>query len=112
MNRIKEHLTSEDRVRDRDSANTRVLDQERERRLLEEMASCRAVLEMLDEEISRKAREANADEDWREPGPRGEEAPRLVLVRKRYDQLRSELALANLRLVALLAKGFRNRGLS
>ena len=102
-----------------DSQQTEVLGAQRERELLRDLARCKA-----------KLAEALAEVPGAPP-PEGADDPRalseyiaqtyasecpaqasLGAVYRRYSELRSQLALANMRLVAHVAKRFRDRGLS
>ncbi len=106
-------------LRNMDGASTSMLGPTRERRLLEELADCKRTL---------------AGDLARDPGlgvPEKTDDPRalsrfiaevyhnhgpiegtLEAVFRRYFELRAELALANMRLVAHVAKRYRNRGVA
>ncbi|HKM54108.1 MAG TPA: sigma-70 family RNA polymerase sigma factor [Isosphaeraceae bacterium] len=102
-----------------DSADIEVLNPRDERSLLQELSACKAKL---------AAALASMDGDQVPPAaddPQtlanyiasayvrdGPTAARLGVVYRKYSELRSKLALSNLRLVSHVAKGFRDRGIS
>lgn len=99
------------------TAATPVLSATEERRLLEELAGCKARLQAA---LDRLPRPAGSEEslDLAQyvaascAGADPETGARLGVVFRRYAQVRSRLAMANLRLVAYVARGFGDRGLS
>ena len=102
-----------------DGASTSMLGPRRERRLLEELAdSKRTLVGALAREPGRSVPEKTNDprvvsrfiaEVYRNHG--AVEGP-LEAVFQRYFELRAELALANMRLVAYVAKRYLNRGVT
>src|SRR5579883_1827235 len=108
-----------DALRSPGGAATTMLGPRRERRLLERLADARRTLtEALTEGRSPSAAEWIDDpremsrliaEAYRELGP--QEGVRAAAFR-RYFELRTRLALANLRLVAHVAKRYRDRGVA
>ena len=96
-----------------DPAETRLLGPAEERRLLRALADCK---EKLAEALA-KLPGAEAPQDlarsiadaYSTDGPAG---ARLGAIYRRYAELRGKLALANIRLVAHVAKRFRDRGIA
>lgn len=102
-----------------DGAQTRLLDPKEERRLLAELAECKGQLsEALDRIPGFELPEGLDDPQamsqqiaaFYAGDPRAE--ARLGAVYRRYHDLRGRLAMANLRLVAHVAKRFRDRGVA
>ncbi len=102
-----------------DGELTQVLPTAEERSLMNEMAECRAKLaEALAKLPGSGGTPAPADSETlahyiaslREDN--GSDHARLGAVAKRYEDLRTKLALANMRLVAHVAKRFRDRGIT
>lgn len=108
-----------DGVRISDGSSSTLLGSKRERRLLTELADCKRVLvDALAQHPCRVAPDDAADPKVlsrfiadvnRTDGPM-EGAHTSVF--RRYFQIRGELALANMRLVAFVAKRYRNRGVA
>ena len=102
-----------------DRASTEVLGREQERVLLRELADCKRKLAEALAEFGGNEAPSGADDPqamehfvanaYRDPGSAGS---RLGAIARRCDELRSKLALANMRLVAHVAKRFRDRGIS
>lgn len=98
------------------STATQVLSVQEERRLLQELTACKA---RLQDALDRLPRQPGTDEslDLAQyvaatcAGADPETGARLGVVFQRYAQMRSRLAMANLRLVAYVARGFRDRGI-
>ena len=102
-----------------DSADTRVLNTQEERELLRSLADCKRKL--ADALASIKGAEVPEGADdpqslahfiaafYAGDGP---SEARLGAIFRRYSELRGKLALANMRLVAHVAKRFRERGIS
>ena len=98
---------------------TRVLGARRERQLLGELAECRRTLAEALADLPGAPPAVGADDPgalarylaagWTGDGRVG---ARLGAVYRRYGELRATLALANLRLVAHVAKRFRDRGIA
>lgn len=102
-----------------DSATTRVLGTQEERALLRELGQCKAKLaEALAEVPGAELPTGTSDPQAlaqlisQSHAQDGVAGARLGAVYHRYTELRSKLALANLRLVAHVAKRFRDRGIS
>ncbi|MFO0910671.1 MAG: sigma-70 family RNA polymerase sigma factor [Isosphaeraceae bacterium] len=102
-----------------DSSQTRVLSAVEERELLRGLAECKAKLA----EALAKVNEASPPTESDDPqtlaqyiaefyAGDGPTEARLGAVFRRYSELRGKLALANLRLVAHVAKRFRERGIA
>ncbi len=102
-----------------DSADTKVLTTREERQLLQDLGECR---EKLAEALKQTK---NFDYPIEDSDPQsltqqiaafyagnGPNEARLGAIFHRYSELRGKLALANMRLVAHVAKRFRDRGLS
>ena len=102
-----------------DSADTQVLTTREDRQLLQDLGECK---QKLAEALKQTARFAVSDEAedpqslaqqiaafYEGDGP---SEARLGAIFRRYSELRGKLALANMRLVAHVAKRFRDRGLS
>ena len=102
-----------------DSADTQVLTTREERQLLQDLGECK---QKLAEALKQTA---NFDLPEHESDPHslsqqiaafyagdGPNEARLGAIFRRYSELRGKLALANMRLVAHVAKRFRDRGLS
>ena len=102
-----------------DGASTSMLDPGRERRLLEELADCKRTLAgalardpglvVPEETDDPRAVSRFIAEVYRNHGP---VEGALEAVFQRYFELRAELALANMRLVAYVAKRYLNRGVT
>src|SRR4051812_9960482 len=100
-----------------DPSETRVLGAKEERRLLQELADARGLLDEALAKVPEAERSRGADDPQalapslatssRSDGPA---EVRLGAVYRRYAEVRGRLALANLRLVAHVAKRFRDRG--
>jgi RNA polymerase primary sigma factor len=102
-----------------DSSATRVLDSKEERKLLRELGECKARLSEALSTIPGAIPPADQGDpqalavyiaEFYAGNPTSE--ARLGAVYARYRELRSKLALANMRLVAHVAKRFRDRGIS
>ncbi len=102
-----------------DSDQTRLLDPDEERALLRELAGCREKLSEALRGIAGFEPSEGADDPqamgqqiaaFYAGNPRAE--ARLGAIYQRYNELRWRLAMANIRLVAHVAKRFRERGLS
>lgn len=101
-----------------DRAETEVLGAKRERELLRELAGCKQTLaealaaipgvEFPDGADAPRALSQSIASHYASNGPA---EARLGAVYRRYHELRTTLALANLRLVAHVAKQFRDRGI-
>ena len=102
-----------------DSADTQVLTTKQERQLLQDLGECKQKL------ADALKQTANFDLPEEETDPQslahqiaafyagdGPSEARLGAIFRRYSELRGKLALANMRLVAHVAKRFRDRGLS
>ncbi len=103
------------------SADTKVLGAEQERQLLRELAECkRKLAEALTAIPGVEVPEGGDDPqalahyiaEYYAKNNDGPEEARLGAVYRRYEELRGKLALANMRLVAHVAKRFRDRGVS
>ena len=102
-----------------DGASTSMLGPRRERRLLEELADCKRTLAgalardpglvVPEKTDDPRAMSRFIAEVYRNHGPI---EGTLEAVFQRYFELRAELALANMRLVAYVAKRYRNRGVA
>ena len=102
-----------------DEADTRLLDAREERQLLRSLAECKTKLAEALARIPRAEAPAGADDPqalahfiagfYAGDGP---SEARLGAIFHRYSELRGKLALANMRLVAHVAKRFRDRGIS
>jgi RNA polymerase primary sigma factor len=104
---------------DPETHETDVLEAREERALLEELVSCKAKLAEGLAAIDRIDIAVTADDPqamaqfiaaasaFAEDGPTG---ARLGAIHRKYTELRSKLAMANLRLVAHVARRFRDRG--
>ncbi len=101
--------------------DVQVLSAEEERGLLLELEACKALL--LEGRTSSHAEGLDGEDPGEEiqevvrdllkpSSPTSDEARRLATVAERYNTLRTKLAMANLRLVAHVAKKYRNRGIS
>ncbi|MFO0890729.1 MAG: sigma-70 family RNA polymerase sigma factor [Isosphaeraceae bacterium] len=107
-----------DSYADLDSSVIEVLSSKQERSLLQELADCKAKLAQALASIEGVEVPAGSDDPqvlasfisaaYSSDGPKG---ARLGAVYRKYSELRSKLALANLRLVAHVAKRFRDRGI-
>jgi RNA polymerase primary sigma factor len=102
-----------------DGTATQVLDVQEERRLLRELAACKRELAEARADVAVAAAPRGADEPQSLArsiapccGDDGSAQARLRNVSRSYSELRSRLALANLRLVAHVAKRFRDRGIA
>ncbi len=102
-----------------DRAETRLLDAKEERQLLRDLAECKAKLARALARIPGYELPDGADDPqvlsqsiaaFYAGDPPAE--ARLGAIFHRYNELRSKLAMANIRLVAHVAKRFRDRGLS
>jgi RNA polymerase primary sigma factor len=102
-----------------DGDQTQLLDPSDERRLLGELAECKAKLsEALDRIPGFELPEGDHDPQavsqqiaaFYAGNPRAE--ARLSAIYRRYHELRGRLAMANVRLVAHIAKRFRDRGVA
>jgi RNA polymerase primary sigma factor len=106
------------RFADLDAAQTEVLASPVERAMLIEMAACKRKLASALEDI-KGTEELRAGDDPQSLAHylahgiscNGPEHARLGAVYRRYCELRSRLALANMKLVAHVAKRFRDRGI-
>jgi RNA polymerase primary sigma factor len=102
-----------------DRAETEVLGAKRERELLRELSECKQTLaealaaipgvEFPDGADDPRALSQSIASHY---APNGPAEAQLGAVYRRYNELRTKLALANLRLVAHVAKRFRDRGVS
>ena len=102
-----------------DSADTRVLTTREERQLLQDLGECR---DKLTEALRQQARftipagetdpQSLAQHIAAFYAGNGPQEARLGAIFHRYSELRGKLALANMRLVAHVAKRFRDRGVS
>jgi RNA polymerase primary sigma factor len=106
------------RFTDLDSSQTDVLAPMAERAILLEMADCRRKLAKALEEVQGTAAPRAGDDPLalaqhlaHSYSSSGAEHARLGVVYRRYRELRSRLALTNMKLVAHVAKRFRNRGI-
>ena len=105
-----------------DDAATRLLTSEEERALLRELAQCKAKLgEALakipgyadpDEQVDAQALSQHISTYYAQVAKQGTSHARLGAVYQKYTELRTRLAMANMRLVAHVAKRFRDRGLA
>jgi RNA polymerase primary sigma factor len=102
-----------------DPSTTEVLSAQEERRLLGELAKCKAKLAESLAKLTGSAvpKGADAPQDLAEYivntyEQSAQAQARLGAIYHRYDELRTRLALANLRLVAHVAKRFRERGVA
>jgi RNA polymerase primary sigma factor len=100
-------------------ASTSMVGPGRERRLLEEMADCkRTLIGALARDpglvVPEKAEDPRAMSRWLSEvyGNRGPFEGTIEAVFRRYFELRAELALANMRLVAYVARRYLNRGVA
>lgn len=102
-----------------EASSIKVLNAQDERMLLRELAACKAKLAQSLASI-KGVDVSNAEDDpqalaqyiaqaYASDGATG---ARLGAIHRKYSELRSKLALANLRLVAHVAKRFRDRGIS
>jgi len=98
---------------------TRLLNPTEERQLLRELGECKDTLAEALARLDDVAPPAGADDPQAlahyiaETFPKHHEAhARLGAVYQRYNELRNRLAMANMRLVAHVAKRFRDRGVS
>ena len=101
-----------------ESSDIEVLSTRDERSLLQELAACKSKLAQSLASIKGVERPAAADDPqtlahyiaaaYVNDGPTG---ARLGAIYRKYSELRGKLALANLRLVAHVAKRFRDRGI-
>ncbi len=119
--RTQRHNGDTDGLETLDEADTQVLGAVEERQLLTALAECKA---KLAEALARLPGGAKADGDVPDDPPSlaqwiaqlyhgdGKTQARLGAIARRYAELRSRLALANMRLVAHVAKRFRDRGIS
>jgi RNA polymerase primary sigma factor len=99
---------------DLDSSQTDVLAWTVERAILLEMADCKRKLARALEEIEGTAAPRSGDDPLalaHSYSSNGPEHARLGVVYRRNRELRSRLALANMKLVAHVAKRFRDRGI-
>lgn len=101
-----------------DEAETQVLSRSEERSLLLELAECRRQLIEAMKSAECEASQPQEHEitfaEWiktRNPVLNSRDAA-LGAVHLRYQEIRSKLAMANMRLVAHVAKRFRNRGIA
>jgi len=101
-----------------EDADTRLLGAQEERQLLRDLAECKGKLSKALAKIPRAEAEAGDDPQtlsqyiaafYAGDGPA---EARLGAVFRRYSELRGKLALANMRLVAHVAKRFRDRGIA
>ena len=102
-----------------DSADTQVLTTKAERQLLQDLGECKQKLaEVLkqtasfDEVVDESDPQALAHQIAAFYAGDGPAEARLGAIFRRYSELRGKLALANMRLVAHVAKRFRDRGVS
>ena len=110
--------TKIDGLADVDSSQTEVLTPSLERAMLQEMAECKAKLaqaladlEGIDIPQAGDDPQALAKYISSLYSGRGPEQIRLGAVYRRYSELRGQLAMANMKLVAHVAKRFRERGI-
>jgi RNA polymerase primary sigma factor len=100
-----------------DGSETQVLSTQDERRLLRDLADCKVKLEEALQSLPRAAW-PDGPMDLSQyvtatcAGVAPEVGARLGAIARRYAELRGKLALANLRLVAHVAKRFRDRGVA
>jgi len=101
-----------------DSKATQVLHKDEERALLNDLANCRNLM-IARVKTAKSSRAVQADEEASfsqliNSGDflSGSDDAALGAVYARYQEIRSRLALANMRLVAHMAKQFKNRGIS
>lgn len=101
--------------------DVQVLSATEERELLVELDACKKLLFVAhDEPYTEPLDEPNTEEEIQElvrclldpRAARDEAEQRLAKVAIRYSEIRTRLAMANLRLVAHVAKKYRNRGIS
>ena len=102
-----------------DSADTRVLTTQEERKLLQDLGECKQKLADALQSQEQFAVPANASDPQSLAqhiaafyAGNGPSEARLGAIFHRYSELRGKLALANMRLVAHVAKRFRDRGVS
>jgi RNA polymerase primary sigma factor len=100
-----------------DGAETQVLATADERRLLLDLAACKAKLESALERLPQpEPPDGPLDlatyvaATCAQVAP--EEGARLGAIARRYGEIRGQLAMANMRLVAHVARGFRDRGIA
>lgn len=98
-------------------AQTQVLSVSEERELLRELADCKAKLSAALESIPGASGADTEDpqslaDRWIAAANDGSQGSRLGAIACRFKELRGRLALANTRLVAHVAKRFRDRGIS
>jgi RNA polymerase primary sigma factor len=99
--------------------DVQVLSAEEERALLLELDECKRLLLESDRTADREFGSLNGEEIQeivrellKRSSPQVNEASPQVSLASRYNQIRTRLAMANLRLVAHVAKKYRNRGIS
>jgi len=102
-----------------DSAETAVLGTEKERQLLRSLAECKqkladALAKIPGSEVPQGADDPHALSRYIASvyASNGPSQAKLGAIYRRYMELRSKLALANMRLVAHIAKRFRDRGVA
>ena len=104
-----------------DDAETRLLGAQEERELLRSLAECKAKLARSLAKIPRADAPAGADDPhamahsiaaFYAGNHDGPAEVRLGAIFRRYSELRGKLAMANMRLVAHVAKRFRDRGIA
>lgn len=101
-----------------DAKATQVLSKDEERSLLRELAACRQQLVAAMDSAKSKGPDASEEEltfaQWinSQSMIQGCNDASLGAVHLRYQEIRSKLALANMRLVAHVSKRFRNRGIA
>lgn len=105
-NRIQEY--DPDGLTALDPAQTKVLTTAQERELLGDLAECKRILA----EAMKSVPGGGHPSTWEACAHDGPAEARLGAVYRRYADLRSKLALANVRLVAHVAKRFRDRGIA
>ncbi len=115
--RTRQATSKVDGLTDLDRALTEVLTPTRERSMLQELADCKGklALALADLEGIEVARAGDDPQVLAKYiahmySGRGPEQVRLGAVYRRYSELRGQLAMANMKLVAHVAKRFRERG--
>ncbi|WP_435007584.1 sigma-70 family RNA polymerase sigma factor [Tundrisphaera lichenicola] len=102
-----------------DDSDTKVLSSKEERQLLQELGECKRKLAEALEKIPGYEMPRGADDPQTQANHiasfytgDGQSEARLGAIFRRYSELRGKLALANMRLIAHVAKRFRDRGVS
>jgi RNA polymerase primary sigma factor len=115
--RIRQESSDRDGFASPESSDLKVLSSHEERSLLRQLAACKSKLAQSLANIESVPSPAAAEDPqilarciaaaYANDGPTG---ARLGAIHRKYSELRGKLALANLRLVAHVAKRFRDRG--